>query len=96
MIFMKVDVFLIDNWKCLEYYRLYILELKICVGYDRGKIDFCQGDSGGFLVCLQNGKVYLVGVVSYGIGCVRLQKFGVYVNVEKLLDFIEDIMGSVF
>lgn len=93
---MKADVPLVDNRKCSEYYRSYISELKICAGYDRGKIDSCQGDSGGPLVCPQNGKAYLAGVVSYGIGCARPQKPGVYANVEKLLDFIEDITGSAF
>jgi len=91
---MKADVPLVDNQKCSEYYRSPISDLKICAGYDKGKIDSCQGDSGGPLVCPQNGKAYLAGVVSYGIGCARPKLPGVYANVKNLLDFIEDVKGS--
>ena len=93
---MKADVPLVDNQKCSEYYGRRISDLKICAGYDRGKIDSCQGDSGGPLVCPQNGKAYLAGVVSYGIGCAREKFPGVYANVKNLLDFIEDIKGSAY
>jgi len=93
---MKADVPLVDNQKCSEYYRSRISDLKICAGYEGGKIDSCQGDSGGPLVCPQNGKSYLAGVVSYGIGCAREKLPGVYANVQNLLDFIEDIKGSAY
>lgn len=93
---MKADVPLVDNRKCSQYYDTRISEVKICAGYDRGKIDSCQGDSGGPLVCPQNGKAYLAGVVSYGIGCARQRLPGVYANVKNLLDFVEDITGSAY
>jgi len=92
---MKADVPLVGNRKCSKFYNSRISNLKICAGYDRGSIDSCQGDSGGPLVCPKNGKAYLAGVVSYGIGCARPKLPGVYANVRNLLDFIEDVKSSI-
>jgi len=90
---MKADVPIIDNNKCSVNYGK-ISELKLCAGYDQGKIDACQGDSGGPLVCSENGKAYLAGVVSYGIGCARPRYPGVYANVKSLMNWIETTKGS--
>ena len=63
----------------------------ICAGRYKGKIDSCQFDSGGPLVCRHdNLKYYLHGIVSWGDGCGRPKKFGVYTNVIPFLRWIED------
>ena len=38
---------------------------KFCAG---GSVDACQEDSGGPLMCLQEGRYVLVGIVSSGKG----------------------------
>ena len=95
-ILQQVQVPVVSRARCEKAYPRKIHDSMICAGLDQGGIDSCQGDSGGPLVCPRNGKAYLAGVVSYGIGCARPQLPGVYANVEKLLDFIEDITGSTF
>ncbi|KAM7356970.1 venom serine protease Bi-VSP-like [Cochliomyia hominivorax] len=61
-----------------------------CVGFTVGGTDTCQGDSGGPLMIAELYKritrYYLIGVVSYGIGCGNVP--GIYINVQKKMDWI--------
>lgn len=56
----------------------------LCAGYPRGGIDTCTGDSGGpLLAALPNGALRLVGATSYGDGCARPGKPGVYARLAE-------------
>ncbi|MCT4642095.1 MAG: serine protease [Bacteriovoracaceae bacterium] len=58
-------------------------ESMLAAGLDEGGKDACQGDSGGPMTVIgANGEQVLVGVVSWGRGCARKDKYGIYSKVS--------------
>ncbi|MFC5290163.1 S1 family peptidase [Actinokineospora guangxiensis] len=65
-----------------SYPRLVKAEM-LCAGYPEGGIDTCQGDSGGPMVRrTDSGSWVQVGIVSWGEGCARPGKYGVYTQLS--------------
>uniref|UniRef100_A0A8C9AC19 Serine protease HGFAC n=1 Tax=Prolemur simus TaxID=1328070 RepID=A0A8C9AC19_PROSS len=85
---------LVADHKCSspEVYGADISPNMLCAGYFDCKSDACQGDSGGPLACEKNGMAYLYGIISWGDGCGRLNKPGVYTRVANYVDWLNDRM----
>lgn len=81
-----VSLPLISNEECREAYGGNITDVMLCAGVPEGGRDACQGDSGGPLVI---GNVQL-GVVSWGRGCARKSRPGVYARVASFIDWINE------
>lgn len=59
-----------------------------CAGYDDIAKDACQGDSGGPHVTLYRDTYFITGIVSWGEGCARKGRYGVYTQVSKYIGWI--------
>ncbi|XP_030069071.1 coagulation factor XII [Microcaecilia unicolor] len=79
-----------EHCKSPELHGSRLLDGMLCAGYPEGETDACQGDSGGPLVCEDGEKMVLYGVVSWGAGCARENKPGVYTNVISYNDWIKE------
>lgn len=59
-----------------------------------GITDSCQGDSGGSLICEENGRFVVRGVTSWGQGC-GVEGFpGVYARVTSAMSWIHDVLDG--
>ena len=63
---------------------------QVCAGIPEGGKDSCSGDSGGPLV--DSNTLVQYGIVSWGQGCARANKPGVYTRVSHYIDWIEDFI----
>jgi len=67
----------------------------LCAGYPQGGVDSCQGDSGGPMFGrTAGGELRLVGATSFGDGCARPGKPGVYARVAdgELREWIRSVV----
>ncbi|MDM7950369.1 serine protease [Hydrogenophaga sp.] len=83
---MAVDVPLVDAGTCAKLHGGGLPPNVICAGALNR--DACRGDSGGPLYRRQGNSAILLGVVSFGDGCGRADKPGVYVAVHAYADWI--------
>jgi secreted trypsin-like serine protease len=90
----KATVPYVDNTACNEpsSYDGEIRPSMMCAGFH--EIDACQGDSGGPLVFKGPDGPILVGIVSWGEGCGRKLKYGVYTRVSAYSDWIKSVTSD--
>ncbi|KFQ56319.1 Urokinase-type plasminogen activator, partial [Pelecanus crispus] len=86
----SATVNLISQAKCkYEYYDAKrVTDNMVCAGDPTWMTDACKGDSGGPMVCEHNGRMMLYGIVSWGDGCAKEKKPGVYTRVTQYLNWI--------
>ena len=99
----QVTLPVVEQTLCKKAHRKYLVTTNMfCAGYHNGSLgDACQGDSGGPLV-MENSRTpsdddkrwVLAGVVSWGDGCGRIGKYGVYTKVSAFARWINDQINS--
>ncbi|KAG9265652.1 hypothetical protein AMEX_G20118 [Astyanax mexicanus] len=91
----KAEVRIINDTICNQLMNNEITPRMICAGVLSGGVDACQGDSGGPMSSVDpdSGRLFLAGVVSWGEGCGRKNKPGVYTRVTKYRSWIREQSG---
>jgi secreted trypsin-like serine protease len=92
-----VDITVIDNSECSDYYGLDIKKSKICADTNGGSDGVCNGDTGGPLVITESdGLPTEVGIVSFGYFEFNSCKTGApagFTRVSEYLDWLETEAG---
>lgn len=93
---LKASVPYVANSTCNEpaAYNGAVKPGMMCAGYQEGGVDSCQGDSGGPLVWRTAEGAVLVGVVSWGGGCARKLKYGIYTRTATYTNWIGKVIAS--
>jgi hypothetical protein len=87
----RVSMPYISGASCQDYYPAGdVLEDMFCAGEEDGGRDACSGDSGGPLIKQVDGTNVVLGLVSWGDGCGRANKPGVYTSVQYHYDWIRN------
>ncbi|GAB1865236.1 Serine proteinase stubble [Camponotus japonicus] len=90
----EVSVPIVSNDRCKSMFlragrHEVIPDIFLCAGYETGGQDSCQGDSGGPLqVRGKDGRYFLAGIISWGIGCAEANLPGVCTRISKFVPWI--------
>ncbi|NXB83232.1 FA10 factor, partial [Vidua chalybeata] len=83
-----LEVPYVNRNTCKQSTNLAITENMFCAGYDTEQKDACQGDSGGPHVTRYKDTYFVTGIVSWGEGCARKGKYGVYTKLSRFLRWV--------
>lgn len=81
-----------DTCNAADSYNGQVTANMFCAGERDGGLDSCQGDSGGPIWMPVEGKAVLAGVVSWGDGCARRLKYGIYTKLANYAEWIASTM----
>lgn len=92
----QAQVPLVPAAECRAVYADYLIsDNMLCAGFRRGRVDSCAGDSGGPLLARdEHGRWTVFGVTSFGEGCGRQGRFGIYAKVANAARWLRRTMAG--
>ncbi|XP_058689952.1 coagulation factor X-like isoform X1 [Poecile atricapillus] len=88
-----LEVPYVNRSTCKQSTSYVFTENMFCAGYDTEQKDACQGDSGGPHVTRYKDTYFVTGIVSWGEGCARKGKYGVYTKLSRFLRWVRTVMS---
>jgi len=86
----QAQVPIVSPQACKKVYEDYFISSNmVCAGYERGRVDSCAGDSGGPLLFEKKNKWFIYGITSFGEGCGKRSKYGIYAKVPNFTKWIK-------
>lgn len=89
-----IKIPLVDRSICAQQMSHNISDNVLCAGILGQSMDACEGDSGGPMVTLYRDTWFLIGLVSWGEGCGRVDKLGIYTKVSKYNEWINSVIDQ--
>ncbi|KAF3857709.1 hypothetical protein F7725_010910 [Dissostichus mawsoni] len=86
-----INIPVVERDLCTQHMSNTITENVLCAGVLGQRQDACEGDSGGPMVTLYRDTWFLLGLVSWGEGCGRQDKLGIYTKVSNYNQWIQGI-----
>lgn len=92
----EAQVPIVTKQVCREVYTDYQITANMfCAGYRRGRMDSCSGDSGGPLLCQDSfGRWTIFGITSFGEGCGKRGKYGIYTRLPNYVRWIQKVINN--
>ncbi|XP_048460274.1 coagulation factor IX-like isoform X3 [Rhincodon typus] len=90
----RVQVPYVEQEVCIKSTNLTVTDNMFCAGYKVDNMDSCRGDSGGPYTVLYRQTWYLIGIISWGEGCAKVGKYGMYTRVPGYLTWIYETLSQ--
>nr|XP_033784785.1 prothrombin isoform X2 [Geotrypetes seraphini] len=90
----RINLPIVTQEICRDSTKIKVTDNMFCAGYkpdDKERGDACEGDSGGPFVMKDphDERWYQVGIVSWGEGCDRDDKYGYYSHMFRMLKWLK-------
>lgn len=89
----KVALPYVDRTECKSSSSRDVTSFMFCAGYNTIQQDACQGDSGGPHASKYKDTWFLTGIVSWGEGCAKQGKYGIYTRISRYFHWISNVTG---
>nr|XP_037291013.1 prothrombin-like [Rhipicephalus microplus] len=87
----EIELPIVNQDVCRNATKYKVTDNMFCAGYAQEIVgDACQGDSGSPFVVWRKNRWYVVGIVSWGVGCGRKGNYGYYTKVTNYHDWIRE------
>ncbi|XP_017351037.1 vitamin K-dependent protein C isoform X1 [Ictalurus punctatus] len=90
-----ISVPIVEHSECAHHMVNNLTQNVLCAGSIGSTVDACKGDSGGPMMTLYRNTWFLIGLISWGEGCGKTDKLGVYTKVSNYMEWIDSVKNQL-